>query len=135
VTRLTRAWIGFGAHLAALILSAPVFAQVLPGEAAWRSVAERDSVAVRYLFYSEADNVNNGVVLRLDNANSREIHYRLVAIFKSGESRVEETVSGKLAGRTTVTGDADGLFFIPFPDGRKVTQIGVRGLTIRRLPQ
>jgi hypothetical protein len=71
----------------------------------------------------------------LDNANSVEIHYRFVAIFKSGESRVEETVIGRLAARKTVTGDSDGLFFIPFPDGREVTQIGLRGLTISRLPQ
>ena len=91
-------------------------------------------MAIRYLFYSQADNVNNGVVLRLDNHGSQRISYRFVALFRSGEAQAERAVSGQLHPGESVTGDSDGLFFIPFADGRSVEQIGLRGLRIRRLP-
>ncbi|NNE69823.1 MAG: hypothetical protein HKN29_05600 [Rhodothermales bacterium] len=100
------------------------------GEWAWKSVVLQDSVRVRYLFYSEADNVNNGVVLRLDNHASRAVAYRFVALFRSGDDQVEQEVTGRLDAQETITGEADGLFFIPFEDGRGVEQIGLRGFRV-----
>jgi hypothetical protein len=116
------------------VMPALALAQTPPGEGAWKPVATEDSVAIRYLFYSQADNVNNGLVLRLDNRGSARIAYRFIALFRSGEAQAEREVSGLLKAGESVTGDSDGLFFIPFPDGRTVEQIGLRGLRIRRLP-
>ncbi len=115
-------------------LSTSALAQTPPGDWAWKSVVTQDSVAIRYLFYSHADNVNNGVVLRLDNRGSARIAFRFIALFRSGGAQAEREVSGQLGAGESVTGDSDGLFFIPFADGRSVEQIGVRGLRIRKLP-
>ena len=108
-------------------------AQQTAGEWAWRHVHEQDSVLVRYIFYTEADNENNGVVLRLDNRSSRPIRYRFTALFRSDEHRAEARVEGSLGPHATITGDAEGLFVIPFPDGRPVTQIGLRGFHVERV--
>lgn len=109
-------------------------AQRPAGDWAWRHVHTQDSVSVRYLFYSEADNVNNGVVLRLDNESSVPVSYRFTALFRSGDAQRERLVEGVVPARSILTGDDEGLFFIPFPDGREVTQIGLRGFRVRRLP-
>ncbi|MBO6575432.1 MAG: hypothetical protein JJ896_08455 [Rhodothermales bacterium] len=122
--------------LAGLLLLAtpdPASAQrQVAGEWAWRHVHEADSVRVRYILYSEADNYNNGVVLRLDNFGTADVTYRFVAIFRSGEDRAETLVEGSLEAGASITGDSDGLFFIPFEDGREVTQIGMRGFRVTR---
>ena len=102
------------------------------GEWAWRFMHEQDSVVVRYIHYTEADNENSGIVLRLDNRSTRAIRYRFTALFLSGDDRAEQRVEGRLEAGGIVTGDADGLFFIPFPDGRPVTEVGLRGFRVER---
>lgn len=117
------------------LASIPASGQVrTPGEWAWKNVLLQDSVRVRYIFYSEADNVNNGVVLRLDNHSVQDVEYRFVALFRSGEDQVETLVTGRVGAGKAITGDADGLFFVPFENGRSVEQIGLRGFRVRPVP-
>lgn len=125
---------------AGLIATAhPVRAQDRPletaGEWAWNTILVEDSVRVAYVFYAEADARNQGVVLRLDNRNGVPVRYRFTALFRGVDGRERERpVRGSIAERSIVTGDAAGLFFVPFDDGSPIAEIGIRGLRVERVP-
>jgi len=124
--------------LGAWFMTRPAYGQKeRPGDFAWRLVVEQDSVLVRYLFYPLGDSRNNGVVLRLDNLSASAISYRFEALFRGDGREASAEVAGELEAFQSVTGDADGLFFIPFPDSGQVSQLGLRGfrITRRRLEQ
>lgn len=105
-----------------------------PVDTVWQPIVEQDGVRLLYLFYAEADASNNGVVVRLINTNDWVVQYRFRVVFRtaSGEE-AEREVGGKLDTRQQKTGDLDGLFWIPFTDGRSVAELGIRGLKIERL--
>jgi hypothetical protein len=97
----------------------------------WKPIITHEGVAFSYIFYSEADNTNNGVVVRLDNQNDYPVRYRFRVIFRTwrGEEHVEEA-SGTLQAGQMKTGENDGLFWIPFVDGRSIGEVGLRGYAI-----
>ncbi len=97
---------------------------------AWKPVVLHDSVSVEYLFYSEVGERRSGVVLKVVNRSAEPHGYAMTVIFKSGDDRVEVVVSGCVDANSLVTGEADGLFFLPFKDGRPVGEIGLRGYRI-----
>lgn len=100
------------------------------GTWAWKTLLTHDGVTFKYIFYARADTQNNGVVVMLVNTNDYAVRYRFKIIFRAdGEEVVEET-SGDLGARQAKTGDADGLFWIPFPDGRSIGEVGLRGYRI-----
>lgn len=101
---------------------------------AWKTLHEQDGLAIRYIFYREADTRNDGVVLLLDNTNPHAVDYRFKVVFRGDASEVVEVVSGRLAAGERRTGDAEGLFWIPFENGDAVAELGLRGLRVEAVP-
>jgi len=99
-------------------------------DTAWTPIVEKRSVHFGYIFYSHADNENNGVVLRLQNQNDRPVRYDFTVIFRGPSGQATARATGRLGPGEMKTGDKDGLFWIPFRDGRRVGQVGLRGIDI-----
>ena len=115
-------------------LAVPVEAQTQRrgGEWAWKPLFEHEGVEFKYIFYSEADSKNNGVVIMLINHNDFPIDYRFKVVFRTDEDEVVEETQGDLKAGQAKTGDKDGLFWIPFPDGRTISHVGLRGYKVMR---
>lgn len=98
---------------------------------AWTPIIKHQGVEFSYIFYSEADNTNNGVVVRLINENDHPVRYRFDIIFRTwnGEEHIER-VNGTLQAHQMKTGENDGLFWIPFVDGRTIGEVGLRDYDI-----
>jgi hypothetical protein len=92
-------------------------------------------VAVSYIFYEKADNQNNGVVLRLQNENAHPVRYAFRVVFRADGAERTATAEGRLQAGQMRTGDEDGLFWIPFQDGRTIIQVGLRGFYVWREDQ
>lgn len=125
-------WVGL---LVILVLgpSLPAQAQEAPrwSEEVWTPIIEHRGVVFSYLFYNEADNANNGVVVRLVNGNDYAVRYRFVVVFRSWEGDEHtERAAGTLQAHQMKTGGNDGLFWIPFADGRRIGEVGLRGYKI-----
>jgi hypothetical protein len=101
-------------------------------DAAWTRILRHRGVAFDYIFYREADNHNDGVVVRLINANDYPVRYRFTIVFRAPSAEQTRRVRGRLQAGQMKTGDNDGLFWIPFPDGRSIGEIGLRGYDIAR---
>ena len=97
---------------------------------AWRPLIEHEGVTFQYIFYSEADGKNNGVVLMLTNNNAYPVIYRFKIVFRSDDEEEIRAVSGDLNPGQSKTGEHDGLFWIPFVDGRSISEIGLRGYRV-----
>lgn len=105
-------------------------------EDAWTPIVTRNGLHIDYLFYREADSENNGVVLRLRNRNEYSVRYEFTVIFRSPRGRVTTSkAEGSLAAGRMKTGENPGLFWIPFRDGTRVAEVGLRGIEVRRTPQ
>lgn len=118
----------------ALLACQPAAAQKrIAGEWAWRPLLTHEGVEFLYLFYREADSTNNGVVVRVKNTNDFAIRYRFTILFRSGEDQAEAFTEGTVAAKAQITGDRDGLFWIPFEDGRQIGEIGLRGFRVTRV--
>lgn len=104
-----------------------------PEGGAWRPIFEHEGVAFSYIFYREADSANNGVVVRLHNTNAHAVTYRFNIIFRDElDGEVVEEVRGQLDAHQQKTGSLDGLFWIPFLDGRSIHEVGLRGYKVER---
>ncbi len=112
----------------------PVQAQEVrhAGDWAWKPLIKHEGVEFKYIFYDEADSENGGVVVMLINHNDYKVYYEFKIIFRAGEAEVIKHVVGVLEAKQAKTGDADGLFWIPFPDGRTISEVGLRGYKITR---
>lgn len=103
-------------------------------ETAWTPIVEREGVQIAYLFYSEADNENDGVVLRLRNRNDYPVRYAFTVIFRGPQAEATAQAEGTLEAGEMKTGENDGLFWIPFDEkGYSVGEIGLRGIAVSRL--
>lgn len=101
-------------------------------DGAWNDIVTREGLSVSYIFYARADNSNNGVVLRLRNHNDYPVRYRFTVIFRGPDGRASAQAHGRVAARSIKTGEHDGLFWVPFKDGRSIGEVGLRGLEVRR---
>lgn len=102
---------------------------------AWTEIVRRKGVSISYLFYPEADNEHNGVVLRLRNHNDHPVRYAFSVIFRAPEADSSATVRGHLGPGEMKTGDEAGLFWIPFrEDEYHIGEIGLSGLEFRPRP-
>jgi hypothetical protein len=99
-------------------------------DTAWTPIVEKDGVRFGYIFYGKADNRNNGVVIRLQNQNDRPVRYAFTIIFRGPSGEATAQAEGRLAPGEMKTGENDGLFWIPFTDGRRVGEVGLRGIEI-----
>ena len=118
--------------LLVLLTTRPVAAQVpeLAPEPGWRPLLQHRGVVFRYIFYQEADSRNDGLVLRLTNTNPFAVRYRFTIVFRSGAREHEEVVSGYLRPQEDITGDLEGLFWVPFLNGDPITEVGLRGYSV-----
>ncbi len=107
-------------------------AQQFAGEEAWKVLFEHEGVRFLYVFYPRADAINDGVVVMLQNQNEYRVRYRFTIVFESPEGEVSADVEGLLESLEMKTGDADGLFWVPFDDERSLGAIGVRNYKITR---
>ncbi len=121
----------FGAF-ACSVLPAQAQDQKYGGDWAWKPMLKHEGVEFKYIFYAEADNENNGVVVMLINRNDYAVTYQFKIIFRAVGAEVLKHVSGELDAKQAKTGDTDGLFWIPFPDGRSIGEVGLRGYKIIR---
>lgn len=104
-------------------------------EDAWTPIVERDGVQFSYIFYSNADNRNNGVVIRLRNENDMPVRYGFTVIFRGPKGEATAQAEGTLGPGETKTGEKDGLFWIPFRDGRSIGEVGLRGIDVTAIPE
>lgn len=91
----------------------------------WQKLYADDILDIKFLFYSKADNYNNGVVIKIENKTSQKIQFSFKLIFKSIEDETSKKVSGLLLPNEIITGSSRGLFFIPFPDGTGIAELGI----------
>ena len=100
---------------------------------AWTHVIEKDGVRIAYIYYPEADDENDGIVLRLTNTNDETVWYAFTIIFRAATADTSMEVGGRLGAGQMKTGDRAGLFWIPFKgQDRRLGEIGLRGLEIWR---
>lgn len=105
-------------------------------EDAWTPILEENGLQISYIYYPEADNEHDGVVLRLVNASSVSLRYAATLIFRAPEAETTVPIRGRLAPGQMKTGEAGGLFWIPFKEsGRTIGEIGLRGLVVTRVGQ
>ena len=108
-------------------------AQRFAGEYAWKTILEYEGVIFRYIYYRAADTQDDGIVVMLENTNEHAVQYRFTIIFRSEETKAEALAEGELDPGEIKTGDADGLFWIPFDDGRALSAVGVRSYRIMKV--
>lgn len=110
-------------------------AQETPTDYAWRPLLVHAGVDFSYIYYTEAGANADGVVIKLVNRNDYPIRYRFKVVFRTdGEERLEEA-EGRLGPREVKTGDMEGLYWMPFRDGRPIIEFGLRGYDIQRIPE
>lgn len=107
-------------------------AQQFAGEDKWKFLFEHECLRFLYLFYPRADSINDGVVMMLQNQNGYGINYRFTIIFESTAEAKIFDVEGSMKPLEIKTGDADGLFWIPFEDGRSIGGIRMRKYRVTR---
>lgn len=104
------------------------------GDEAWTLVTTARGVEITYIHYIQADSHNDGVVLRLRNQTLCPAEIRFTVVFRSKHREVTVPYASTLQAGELKTGEASGLFWIPFPDGRSVAEIGLRGLSVKWSP-
>lgn len=110
----------------------PARAQSTSTDWAWKELLNFEGLEFSYLFYSKADNFNNGIVLKLTNRNGYAVRYRFKVVFRTDGDEVEIPVAGQIDSRSILTGEIAGLFFVPFPDGRNIAEVGLRGYRVEQ---
>lgn len=103
-------------------------------EEAWTPIVTKNGVQFDYVFYRKADNQNNGVVIRLRNVNQVAVRYAFTIIFRGPAGTTTAQAEGSLQPGEMKTGEPDGLFWVPFRDGRRVAEIGLRNIEIALEP-
>ena len=104
-------------------------------EEAWNEIAVVHGVQFAYLHHIEADNMNDGVVVRLHNRSDCpatadfDVIFRAASRSGAGRERVVEE-SYRLAPAERKIGENGGLFYIPFPEGNSSAEVGLRGVSV-----
>ena len=116
-----------------MLAASESFAQQFSGEEAWKTLLEHEGLRFQYIFYSKANTNDDGVVVMLHNLNEYCISYRFTIVFESPEGSTSVDAEGTLASLEMKTGDAEGLYWIPFDDGRPIGAIGLRNYAVDRI--
>ena len=99
----------------------------------FKKLFNQEGFVVSFIFYSEGDgDENNGVVIYLENKNDYNISYSFTLIFRAGATDRLRTINGTMIPREKRTGSHDELYFIPFEDGRTLSEVGIKNCKIRR---
>ena len=102
-------------------------------DGAWTRIIERNGLEISYIFYSEADTRNDGVVLRLRNENDYSVRYSFTVIFRGPNARATAPVEGTLRPGEMRTGEKSGLFWVPFKKQETIGEVGLRGISVQRI--
>ncbi len=115
-----------------LILSNLIIPQ--NNEGPFKKLYDNHGLIVSFIFYSEGDGEkNNGVVIYLENKNDYNISFQFKLIFRVGAIDRVKTIDGRMIPRERRTGSNDELYFIPFEDGRSLSEVGIKSCKIRRI--
>ena len=115
-----------------LILSNTIFSQTY--EEHFKKLYDNQGFMVSFIFYSEGNGIeNNGVVIYLKNNNNYDIAFQFTLIFRALNVDRERRVEGTLKAQEKRTGSNEGLYFIPFEDGRSLSEVGIRGCEVNRI--
>ena len=99
----------------------------------FKKLFNREGFVVSFIFYSEGDgDENNGVVIYLENKNDYNISFQFTLIFRAGAIDGVRTINGTMISGEKRTGSNDGLYFIPFEDGRSLSEVGIKNCKVRR---
>jgi hypothetical protein len=115
-------------------LAPAAFAQETANDYAWKPLLKHGGVDFTYLYYYKPGSIADGVVVKLANWNDYAIRYRFKVVFRTDGAEHVEEVEGTLGARQAKTGDRDGLYWMPFKDGRPILEFGLRGYQITPLP-
>lgn len=100
-------------------------------EDAWTPIVTQNGVSITYIYYPQADNEHDGIVLRLRNETEVPVRYAFTLVFRAPDAETTAVVQGRLQPGQTKTGDKAGLFWMPFKgQDRSIGEIGLRGLKI-----
>lgn len=100
-------------------------------EDAWNPILRQEGLHISYLYYPEADNTHDGIVLRLVNNSEDTLRYAFTLVFRAPEAEMDVSVQGYLDPGEMRTGEKAGLFWMPFrASDRNIGEIGLRGLEI-----
>ncbi len=100
----------------------------------FKKLFNKEGFIVSFIFYSEGDgDENNGVVIYLENKNDFKISYKFKLIFRAGAVDRVKTIDGTMFSGEKRTGSHDGLYFIPFEDGRSLSEVGIKNCTVRKI--
>lgn len=98
---------------------------------AWTPIVHRAGLRIDYIYYPEADAEHDGIVLRLVSDTSTPVRYAFTVVFRAPAAETTATVQGRLEAGEMKTGDAAGLFWIPFEgQNHTLAEIGIRGLEV-----
>ena len=115
-----------------LILSNLIIPQ--NNEGPFKKLYDNYGLIVSFIFYSEGDgDENNGVVIYLENKNNYNISFKFTLIFRAGAIDRVRTINGTMIPRETRTGSNDELYFIPFEDGRSLSEVGIKNCKVRKI--
>ena len=94
---------------------------------------DQNGLLVQFIFYSEGNGVyNNGVVIFLTNKNEFDISYSFNLVFRATPIDKAEKLSGYLKAGERKVGSNDGLYFIPFEDGRSISEVGINRCEVEK---
>ena len=89
---------------------------------------------ISFIFYSEGDgDANNGVVIYLENKNDHNISFQFTLIFRAGVNDRVRAIDGTMIPLEKRTGSNDGLYYIPFEDGRSLSEVGIKSCKVKRI--
>ena len=95
---------------------------------------DNHGLIVSFIFYSDGDGIeNNGVVIYLENKNDYDISFQFTLIFRALSVDGEKHVSGTLKAKERRTGSSDGLYFLPFEEGRSLSEVGIKGCRVEKI--
>lgn len=116
-----------------ILLSFLIFSSLQADNGPFKKLFNRDGFIVSFIFYSEGDGEeNNGVVIYLENKNDYKISFEFTLIFRADQIDRVKTIKGEMIALERRTGSNDGLYFIPFEDGRSLSEVGIKNCKVRR---
>ena len=99
----------------------------------FKKLYDQNGLLVQFVFYSEGNGVyNNGVVIFLTNKNEFAIAYSFSLIFRATTIDKTERVRGYLIAGEKKVGSNEGLYFIPFEDGKSITEVGINSCKVEK---
>ena len=100
----------------------------------FKKLFNQEGFVVSFIFYSDGDgDENNGVVIYLENMNNYNISFQFTLIFRAGTVDRMKAIDGTMFSGEKRTGSHDKLYFIPFEDGRSLSEVGIRNCKVRRI--